>query len=97
MIKVQVDELTNDLTTLNAAISDFEPYSDNFASNTSESLNGLNSDFISKVKDTLEAMTDTKAPELLTKVKEFQEYGLALVETFRETDMKIAENEQLKK
>ncbi|MBD7911801.1 MULTISPECIES: hypothetical protein [Clostridium] len=97
MIKVQVDELTNDLATLNSAIGDFEPYSDNFAQSAKDSLSGMNSDFISKVKDTLEAMADTKAPELLKKIQEFHEYGLALVETFRETDAKIAENEQLKK
>ena len=92
MIKIQVDDLKKDLEKLQRSITDFEPYSEEFIRNTIDSFEGFNSDFISKIKKTLENMTDTKAPEILKKVQGFHDEALALVEEFEKTDELIGES-----
>lgn len=97
MIQVQIDKLKSDLDTLKKAIGDFEPYSANFIRQCISDLDGQNSDFVEAAKDALMGMTDTKAPQLLEKVKEFHEGGVVLVKTFEETDANIADSEKINK
>lgn len=91
MIKIEVDDLKTDLERLQGAIKDFEPYSQDFIRNTVDRFEGFNSDFISKIKDTLNNMTDTKAPELLKKVQSFHDVALSVVEELENLDLGIAE------
>lgn len=90
MIKIQVDELEKDIGKLNTAIEDFKPYSTGFITDSASRLGGQNSDFISKIRDTLEVMTDTKAPELLKKIQKYSDDARNLVNEFRKNDEELA-------
>ncbi|MDS0527575.1 hypothetical protein NNC19_17935 [Clostridium sp. SHJSY1] len=96
-IQIKVEKLTSDLERLNAAIEDFKPYSKNFMNRTVERLNGLNSDFVDKVKVALSNMADTKAPELIKEIEIIHQNGVDLVKEFKKKDMEIADSENLGK
>lgn len=91
MIKVDVDDLRGELNNLSRAMADFEPYSTNFIKNTVNSLDSFNSDFISKIKSTLNNMTDTKAPTLLSNLQDFYTSLDTLLKDFETADKNIAD------
>lgn len=91
MIKVQIDELRTEAGTLQKAIEDFKPYSQDFILNSVDRFEEFNSDFIDKIKETLNNMTDTKAPELIEKVQEFHDRLVSFVEELDNLDRTIAE------
>ena len=97
MIKIQVEELKNQLKTLQTAIGDFEPYSKEFTKNTIDKVEKFNSDFIEEMKETLGNMADTKAPKLLKKVQEFHDEALKVVEEFEKRDKSISDQTNLNK
>lgn len=89
-LKFDLKGLEDELANLDKAISTFEPYSKNFIKNTTESLDGFNSDFISEFKKTLDNMRDTKAPQLVEDLKSFKELVSQVKDAFETTDGKYA-------
>ncbi|MDS0527131.1 hypothetical protein NNC19_15680 [Clostridium sp. SHJSY1] len=96
MIKVQIDELEKDVVTLNSAIESFKPYSADFMTDSASRLKWQNSDFINKIRDTLEVMTDTKAPELLKKIQQYSDDVEKLVKDFRKKDEELSKGLNIK-
>ncbi len=94
MIKVDIDELKGELKNLSSEMTNFEPYSGNFIKNTRDSLDGFNSDFISKIDSTLKNMTDTKAPKLLENIQDFYTSLDTLLKDFEKTDNTIADSKK---
>lgn len=83
-------EITSQLEKLDKAISDFEPYSKNFVSDTLKSFEGFNSDFISKMETTLDNMRDTEAPKLIKELKSFSKAIKEMSEAFNDVDAQYA-------
>ena len=95
MIKVEVEELKNELTRLNSAIAAFESYSSSFMGRAVEGLDQMNSDFTDKMSKSLNNMTDTKAPELLKKIQTYYLNLLTLVQEFERTDNEISDQVEI--
>lgn len=89
-LEINFDDLEEELEKLSKAISVFEPYSKNFIDNTKESFSGFNSDFISKLEETLDNMRDTKAPQLVKDLNTFMQLVTQAKEMFETTDQKYA-------
>lgn len=90
MIQVHIDELKGELSRLNSNASEFEEYSSFFISNTKGLLEGMNSDFVDKIESSLNNMTDSKAPNLLEKIKQYTEKCEKLIQDWEKVDNEIS-------
>jgi hypothetical protein len=95
MIQVKITKLEEELKVLENAITDFKPYSEGFTKSCLSDLEGLNSDFIEAVKETLMSMADTKAPKLIEQLDNFKLGGVSIIHQFQETDEYLADNMKL--
>ena len=89
MIKLQIDEINEELEKFNGGIARFRPYTEGFIKNTRDSLKGFNSDYADKMKQLLENMSDTGAPKLLEKAEKLYKATKSAVESFEQTDRTI--------
>lgn len=87
---VKVEEINHQLQRFKNAIDTFKPYTDNFISKAAGSLDGMNSDFISKMQKTLNNMTDSTAPEMLNKAIELYSKAKAAIDSLTEVDEEIS-------
>ncbi len=92
MIKVNLDEINEELVRFNAAVNNFKPYTEGFVKNTSEKLNGFNSDFIDGLKDLLDSMTDSKAPKLLKRAESLYNATKKTMEGYENLENEISKN-----
>ncbi len=90
MIKLQIEQINEELARFNATANTFRPYSEGFIKNTRYKLEGFNSDFIDQMKKLLENMADTSAPRLLKKADMLYKATKNAVEAFEEADKALA-------
>lgn len=85
-IKINLEQLENDLKTLNQAIIDFKPYSNDFINNTRSTFEEFNSDFISKIDDIVKHLSEDVAKDILENVQIIYEKTDGIVKSFKEFD-----------
>lgn len=85
-IKINLEQLENDLKTLNQAIIDFKPYSTDFINNTRSTFEEFNSDFISKMDDIVKHLSEDVAKDILENVQIIYEKTDGIVKSFKEFD-----------
>ncbi len=90
MIKVETEELKNELGKLNEALDVFSQYSSSFIDETIEAFGGMNSDFTDKMEETLDNMRDTKAEKLYNNLSSYAKSLETLIKDFEETDNSIS-------
>lgn len=90
MIKLQIDQIYEELERFHAAADSFRPYSQDFISKTASRLEGFNSDFIDQMKKLLENMTDTASPRLMEKADVLYTAVKSAVDSFVEADKALA-------
>ena len=89
MIKVETEELKNELGKLNEALDVFS-HSSSFIDETIEAFGGMNSDFTDKMEETLDNMRDTKAEKLYNNLSSYAKSLETLIKDFEEIDNSIS-------
>lgn len=90
MIKVETEDLKNELGKLNEALDVFSQYSSSFIDETIEAFGGMNSDFTDKMEETLDNMRDTKAEKLYNNLSSYAKSLETLIKDFEEIDNSIS-------
>ncbi|MGY3778485.1 hypothetical protein [Isobaculum melis] len=90
-IKVNIDEINNDLKQLERNINDFSTYGKKFIQEVRSDMSHFNSDFTSQADTLLSFMEDTKAESLIKNMKKYHQQIGDLKESFVEADDKMAE------
>lgn len=85
-VDLDYETIKSELEKLKSAIHTFEPYSKNFITNTMNVLDGMHSDFTSKMKGALDNMRDTKAPKLITDLNLYQAAVKEAMDLFQQLD-----------
>lgn len=89
-IKVALDKIRKENTKLQASINDFKGYDKAYIENMISSLDGMHSDYINKLKNTLTNMADTKAPQMIEQAQKYS-FGIRkTVDAFEEEDNEVA-------
>lgn len=89
-IKVDDEAFLEEIEKLGTAITEFEPYAEDFIKNSANKLDEFNSDSTDKLQSALKNMTDTKAPDLLEKVKNYYNTLVEFTSAFQTVDEEIA-------
>lgn len=91
-LEVDFKRLESELTKLDKAIKTFEPYSKDFMENTLKIMEGFNSDFISKMEETLDNMRDTEAPKLVEELRSYSSAVGQAKDAFKDVDKEYAKD-----
>lgn len=91
-VDLNYETIVSELEKLKSAIRTFEPYSKNFITNTMNVLDGMHSDFTSKMEGALDNMRDTKAPKLITDLNRYQKNVKEAMDLFQQLDQSYASN-----
>ena len=91
-IDLDYKTIESELEKLKSAIHTFEPYTKSFITNTMNVMDGMHSDFTSKMKGVLDNMRDTKAPKLITDLNLYQAAVKEAMDLFRQLDQSYAAN-----
>lgn len=89
-IKINHQQLLEEVNNLHNAIEAFRPYSEGYVKKIANALDDGQSDFISEAKKMLVNMRDTIAPKLLTDLQGIEKTIDATANTFKEVDSTIA-------
>ena len=81
MLKVDIDGMKEELGRLDAATDEFRPFAEDAFSDEIALLEGMNSDFIPKLKEILDNMRDDTAPQLLKKIELCRDMGEEIADT----------------
>ena len=90
MIKVNIDELNEEIVRFDNALKSFKPYTEGFINKTGDKLQGLNSDFIESLKWLLDSMTDTNAPKVLEKAQSLHDATKQTINCYEKLEKEIA-------
>lgn len=85
-LKLDYETIDLELENLKKAIQTFEPYSKDFISNTMKVMDGMHSDFTSKMEAALDNMRDTKAPKLITDLNLYQAAVREAMDLYQQLD-----------
>ena len=89
-IKVNIDQINEELAKFNAAINNFRPYTEGFIKKTAEKLQDFNSDYIAEMERLLENMRNSKAPRLLKKAERLHNAAKKAMENFENVENEIS-------
>ncbi|MGX4598463.1 hypothetical protein [Faecalimicrobium sp. JNUCC 81] len=88
-IKIKITELETQISNLRASIDKLSPYTNSFISNTRESFEGFNSDFISKVDSVIKHLGDDTAKNIIKKTESICNDTKVISDSFKELDNEI--------
>lgn len=89
-VDLDYETIESELEKLKSAIHTFEPYTKGFITNTMNVMDGMHSDFTTKMKGTLDNMRDTKAPKLITDLNLYQAAVKEAMDLFQQLDQNYA-------
>lgn len=89
-VDLDYETIESELEKLKSAIHTFEPYTKGFITNTMNVMDGMHSDFTSKMKGALDNMRDTKAPKLITDLNLYQAAVKEAMDLFQQLDQNYA-------
>lgn len=72
-IRIAFTEVEQAIIDLEAALENFVPYSNSFSEQTALEINEFQSDFIDRIEDVLDSISDSESPKLIENIRDFIE------------------------